>query len=97
MNAACIASSRNTAAGMETNQTRQDAIILNLQRACEAAIDLAMHVVRVRGWAFPRIAVRRSTFSTRLACSTRKPCGGCRRWWVFAISLSASTSRPISR
>lgn len=29
-----------------TNQTRQDAIILNLQRACEAAIDLAMHLVR---------------------------------------------------
>jgi uncharacterized protein YutE (UPF0331/DUF86 family) len=28
------------------NQTRQDAIILNIQRACEAAIDLAMHVVR---------------------------------------------------
>jgi uncharacterized protein YutE (UPF0331/DUF86 family) len=25
--------------------TRQDSIILNLQRACEAAIDLAMHVV----------------------------------------------------
>lgn len=29
-----------------TNLTRQDAIILNLQRACEAAIDLAMHLVR---------------------------------------------------
>src|SRR5204862_3354274 len=27
--------------------TRQDSIILNLQRACEAAIDLAMHLVRV--------------------------------------------------
>ena len=30
-----------------TNQTRQDAILLNLQRACESAIDLAMHLVRV--------------------------------------------------
>lgn len=28
------------------NITRQDAIILNLQRACQAAIDLAMHLVR---------------------------------------------------
>ncbi|MFZ1805525.1 MAG: DUF86 domain-containing protein [Nitrospira sp.] len=28
-----------------TNQTKQDAIILNLQRACETAIDLAMYVV----------------------------------------------------
>ncbi len=26
--------------------TRQDSIILNIQRACEAAIDLAMHIVR---------------------------------------------------
>lgn len=28
------------------DQTRQDAIVLNLQRACEAAIDLGMHLVR---------------------------------------------------
>lgn len=27
------------------NLTRQDAIVLNVQRACEAAIDLAMHAV----------------------------------------------------
>ncbi|NBB74687.1 MAG: DUF86 domain-containing protein [Bacteroidetes bacterium] len=27
--------------------TRQDAMILNIQRACQAAIDLAMHVVRL--------------------------------------------------
>jgi len=27
------------------NYTKQDSIILNIQRACEAAIDLAMHVV----------------------------------------------------
>jgi len=30
---------------LRDNQTRQDSIILNLQRACEAAIDLAMHLV----------------------------------------------------
>ena len=29
------------------DQTRQDAIVLNILRACEAAIDLAMHRVRV--------------------------------------------------
>jgi uncharacterized protein YutE (UPF0331/DUF86 family) len=28
-----------------TNQTKQDAIILNLQRACETSIDLAMHII----------------------------------------------------
>ena len=31
---------------LESDFSRQDAIILNLQRACEAAIDGAMHVVR---------------------------------------------------
>lgn len=34
--------------------TRQDAIILNLQRACQAAIDLAMHLVRVHGLGAPQ-------------------------------------------
>lgn len=34
--------------------TRQDAIILNVQRACQAAIDLAMHVVRIHGLGPPQ-------------------------------------------
>jgi len=34
--------------------TRQDSIILNLQRACEAAIDLAMHLVRVHRLGIPQ-------------------------------------------
>ena len=29
-----------------TDFTKQDSIVLNIQRACEASIDLAMHVVR---------------------------------------------------
>ena len=36
------------------DQTRQDAIILNLQRACESSIDAAMHVVRVRRLGVPQ-------------------------------------------
>ncbi len=36
------------------NQTRQDAIILNLQRACESSIDGAMHLVRVRRLGVPQ-------------------------------------------
>ncbi len=35
------------------NITRQDSIILNLQRACEAAIALAMHRVAEQGWGIP--------------------------------------------
>lgn len=37
-----------------TNQTRQDAIILNLQRVCEAVIDLAMHLVRTHRLGLPQ-------------------------------------------
>jgi uncharacterized protein YutE (UPF0331/DUF86 family) len=36
------------------NFTRQDSIILNLLRACEASIDLAMHLVRSRKLGLPQ-------------------------------------------
>ena len=39
---------------LENNFSRQDAIVLNLQRACEAAIDAAMHVVRIRKLGIPQ-------------------------------------------
>ena len=41
-------------ANLVANQTRQDAIILNLQRACENSIDAAMHLVRVRRLGIPQ-------------------------------------------
>lgn len=36
------------------DQTRQDAILLNLQRACESSIDAAMHLVRVHRLGIPQ-------------------------------------------
>lgn len=39
---------------LATNFTRQDAIILNLQRACEAAIDMATRVVRLKRLGVPQ-------------------------------------------
>ncbi len=39
---------------LETNFTRQDAVILNLLRACEASIDAAMHIVRQRRLGLPQ-------------------------------------------
>ena len=39
---------------LESNFTRQDAIILNLQRACESSIDAAMHLVRVNRLGVPQ-------------------------------------------
>lgn len=54
----CIARVREEYAGdprrLRNDITRQDSIILDLQRACEAAIDLAMHVVRIRRLGVPQ-------------------------------------------
>jgi uncharacterized protein YutE (UPF0331/DUF86 family) len=36
------------------NYTKQDSIILNLQRACEASIDLAMHIIADRKLGLPQ-------------------------------------------
>ena len=41
-------------ANLTADQTRQDAIILNLQRACESSIDAAMHLVRVHRLGIPQ-------------------------------------------
>ncbi len=38
---------------LATNFTRQDSILLNLQRACEASIDAAMHLVRLHRLGIP--------------------------------------------
>ncbi len=39
---------------LANNFTKQDAIILNLQRACEASIDLANHLVRIHRLGIPQ-------------------------------------------
>lgn len=39
---------------LTTDQRRQDALVLNLLRACETAIDLAMHAVRIRTLGAPQ-------------------------------------------
>lgn len=36
------------------NYTKQDSIILNIQRACEACIDLAMHIVAENSYGVPQ-------------------------------------------
>ncbi|MDY0269227.1 type VII toxin-antitoxin system HepT family RNase toxin [Trichloromonas sp.] len=45
---------RGHEAELESNFTRQDSIVLNLQRACEASIDAAMHLVRVKRLGLPQ-------------------------------------------
>lgn len=52
----CIARAREerrAAADFRTDHTRQDAAILNVQRACELAIDMANMVVADRRWGLP--------------------------------------------
>lgn len=43
-----------------TDYTKQDSIILNIQRACEASIDLAMHIVSEHRLGMPKTS--RETF-----------------------------------
>ena len=50
----CIARARQEYAAAQGNFskdfTRQDAAVLNLQRACEAALDMAQRIISVQGW-----------------------------------------------
>ncbi|NBC05670.1 MAG: DUF86 domain-containing protein [Bacteroidetes bacterium] len=54
----CLARIREDYEGHEedflTNYMRQDAIVLNLQRACEQAIDLANHIVKAKKLGVPQ-------------------------------------------
>ena len=36
--------------------TKQDAVVLNLQRACEASIDIANHIVKEKRLGLPKFA-----------------------------------------
>ncbi len=64
------------------DQTRQDAIILNLQRACESSIDAAMHLVRIHRLGVPQesreafdLLERAGLLSSELAAEMRKMVG----------------------
>ncbi|MTV49261.1 DUF86 domain-containing protein [Heliobacillus mobilis] len=37
-----------------SNYTKQDSIVLNIQRMCETAIDLAAHVIAIKSWGIPQ-------------------------------------------
>ena len=45
---------RGSESELETNFTKQDSILLNIQRMCEASIDAAMHMVRRHALGIPR-------------------------------------------
>ena len=66
-------------AGFTVNFTRQDAAVLNVLRACEQALDLANHVIKVRKLGIPgssaesfELLRQRSVIDTALAESLKK-------------------------
>lgn len=56
----CVARAReeyaSNPATFATNFTRQDAAILNIQRACEAALDMGQHLIRRENLGVPQSA-----------------------------------------
>ena len=46
---------------LESNYTKQDSIILNLERAAQASIDLSTHIIRVKNLGIPKTS--RDVFS----------------------------------
>lgn len=56
----CVARAReefaHDPANFATDFTRQDAAILNVQRACEAVLDMGQHIVRREGLGVPQSA-----------------------------------------
>ena len=44
----------NTTGNLKDDQTKQDSILLNLERACQAAIDMGMRVVKMRSLGLPK-------------------------------------------
>ena len=54
----CVRRTREVYGGDDVNLTddvtKQDSIILNIQRACEASVDLAMHLVRKHHLGIPQ-------------------------------------------
>ena len=47
---------RGHEAELATNYTQQDSIILNIQRACQAALDMANYVIRLKKLGIPQNA-----------------------------------------
>lgn len=62
--------------------TRQDAAILNIQRACEAALDMGQHVIRSESWACRKVRVMSSDCWHRaIGLIPRLPTNSS-AWWV---------------
>lgn len=72
----------NTPANLHDNWTRQDSILLNLERACQASIDLALRLVALHGLGLPKesrdafeLLLQRGLLNEELARSMQRMVG----------------------
>jgi uncharacterized protein YutE (UPF0331/DUF86 family) len=92
----CVARARQeyAAAGdaFVTDFTRQDAAILNVQRACEAALDMGHHLIRRHRLGLPQSA--RDVFDLLAAAHwiDATLADALKKWWGFAILRCTTAS-----
>jgi uncharacterized protein YutE (UPF0331/DUF86 family) len=66
--------------------THQDAIVLNLERACQAAIDLGMHVVAREHLGIPQGSAQAFDLLALAGKITPDLAKKCAPWWDSAMS-----------
>jgi uncharacterized protein YutE (UPF0331/DUF86 family) len=72
-------------AEFRNNFTKQDSVILNLQRACEACIDSANHIIRVHRLGAPQSSRDSFTLLETAGLLSADLSLSMRRWWAFEI------------
>ena len=75
--------------------TRQDAAILNIQRACEAALDMGQHLIRREKLGVPQVRAMCLACWRRLAGLMWLWPMPSNAWWVFVISR-CTTIKPCN-
>ncbi len=83
----------NNPANLRNDQLRQDAILLNLERACQAAIDLAMRMVKLKSLGIPKESRDAFDFLEKAKLLSSPLSRGLKRWWAFAILSSMITKK----
>ena len=69
-----------------TNFSRQDAAVMNIQRACEAALDLGHHIIRRDRLGVPKVHVMFSIYWHRQSGLIRRFPNHLNAWLVLEIS-----------
>ena len=86
---------RLAGADLSTNLSHQDALILNVLRACETAIDLAMHISRSDDWGCPKAVEIALPYWKPPAYSRRTYLRISSAWWALEMLLFTNTKSWI--